>query len=126
MSAPSRKELAGAVLALSQKLSNSQVSDKLAAYLVHNRRTSELDAIMREVMRQRKNNQGVTEADVTSAYTINAATKRTITELLNSKDLIINEVIDKRMLGGVRVETSEVQLDLTVRNRLNRLKTSVT
>lgn len=122
MSSPSHQELATAVLTLSNKMSQSTLSATLAAYLVQNRRSGELDAIMREVSRQREARDGVTEVTATSAFKLNEATKKAITALLGSKKLIINEVVDSEMLGGVRLETSEQQLDLTVRNRLNQLK----
>lgn len=122
MSAPSRSELAVAVLTLSTKMSAPELSQTLAAYLVENRRTSELDAIMREVSRLREVRDGVTEVTATSAFALNGATKKAIEGLMSSKKTIINEVVDASVLGGVRLETSEMQLDLTVRNRLNRLK----
>ena len=122
MTNPSRQELAAAVLTLSRKLSQKKLRDTLAAYLVQNRRSGELDAIMREVSRLREVNDGVTEVTATSAHKLNQANKKVITALLNSNKIIINEVVDAEVLGGVRLETSELQLDLTVRNRLNQLK----
>lgn len=122
MSAPSRQELASAVLVLSEKMSQKKLSDTLAAYLVQNRRSGELDDIMREVSRQREASDATAEITATSAFKLNEATKKAITALLGNKKTIINEVIDAEVLGGVRLETSEMQLDLTVRNRLNQLK----
>ncbi len=122
MSAPTRKDLAHAVVLLSEKTSQKRLGEMLASYLVQNRRSSELDSIMREVMRQREANSGVIEVTATSAFRLNDATKKAISALLGDENTIINEVIDPEMLGGVRLETSEKQLDLTVRNRLNRLK----
>ena len=122
MSASTRKDVAKAVVFLSEKHSGKRLSEMLAAYLVQNRRTGELDSIMREVMRQREAQDNITEVTATSAFRLNDATKKTISALLGGDRTIINEVIDPEMLGGVRLETSEKQLDLTVRNRLNRLK----
>jgi len=122
VSTPSRQELAEAILYLSGKMGGKKLTETVAAYLVANRRTSELDAIMREVSRQREQRDSVTEVTATSAYALTDGVKKTITSLLGNNKLIINEVVDPEVLGGVRLETSEVQLDLTVRNRLNRLK----
>lgn len=122
MSAPTRKDVAKAVVSLSEKHSTKRLSEMLAAYLVQNRRSGELDSIMREVMRQRETNNGMVEITATSAFKLNDATKKAISTLLGAENTIINEVINPEMLGGVRLETSEKQLDLTVRNRLNRLK----
>ncbi len=122
MSTPARKDIASAIVSLSDKKSQKQLSAMLASYLVHNRRTSELDIIMREVMRQREERFDAVEITATSAFRLNETAKNAVRELMGAKNTIINEVIDTKMLGGVRLETSEKQLDLTVRNRLDRLK----
>lgn len=125
MAAPTRQELAQAIVVLSDKQSAKRLADTVATYLVANRRTGELDAIMREVARLREQRDNVTEVTATSAYKLNDAAHKAITALLGGKKLIINEVVDPEVLGGVRLETSELQLDLTVRNRLNQLKAAV-
>jgi F0F1-type ATP synthase delta subunit len=122
MSSPSRQELAEAILILSDKMSDKKLTETVAAFLVENRRSGELDAIMREVSRQREQRDQVTEVTATSAFTLNDGARKAIKSLLGNNKLIINEVVDAEMLGGVRLETSELQLDLTVRNRLSQLK----
>lgn len=122
MASISRRDIALAIVSLSKKQSQKQLSEAVAAYLVANRRTSELDAIMREVSRLREQQDGVTEMTATSAYKLDAAAQKAIVALFPNQTLIINEVVDSDVLGGVRLETSEMQLDLTVRNRLQRLK----
>jgi F0F1-type ATP synthase delta subunit len=121
MSAPTRQELAEAILVLSDKKSGHRLVEDVAAYLVANRRTGELDAIMREVARLREQRDGVTEVTATSAHRLNEAARQTIKKLLGTEKLTINEVVDAEVVGGVRLETSELLLDLTVRNRLNQL-----
>jgi F-type H+-transporting ATPase subunit delta len=122
MSVLTRHEVAEAILTLSAKKSGQRLAEDVAAYLVANRRTSELDAIMREVARLRTQRDGVAEVTATSAYALNDAARTSIKKLLHADKLTINEVIDTEVLGGVRLETSEELLDLTVRNRLNQLK----
>lgn len=125
MSNPSRQELATAILHIWNKRSEKVAAQTIAAYLVDNRRTGELDAIMREVARLRQQQDGVTEVTATSAHKLNDSARKAIKSLLGNKKLIINEVVDSEVLGGVRLETSELSLDLTVRNRLNQLKAAV-
>jgi len=122
VSSPTRSELADVILKLSDKQSGKRLTESVAAYLVANRRTGELDAIMREVARLRQQRDGVTEVTATSAHKMNDQLRRQVKSILDSKKLIINEVVDAEVLGGVRLETSEELLDLTVRNRLNQLK----
>lgn len=122
MARSTRKELAEAVLKVSGKLSQKRLTAALAKYLVQERRTHELDAIMREVQKQRLQ-KGIEEIIITSAHPINDKTRRSISKLMGGKKTIINQTIDKSVIGGVRLESSERMLDLTVRNRLDRLKT---
>ncbi len=122
MSAPSRQQLAEAILKLSSKVSEKKLTETIAAYLVESRRTGELDAVMREVARLREKQDNVTEVTATSAFKLNDGARKAIKSLMGRKQLIINEVVDPELLGGVRLETSEELLDLTVRNRLNQLK----
>lgn len=122
MSTPTRRELAEAIVVLSDKRSAKRLSEDIAAYLVANRRTGELDAIMREVARLREARDGVTEVTATSAHRLNEASHKAIRNLLGTDKLTINEVLDAEVIGGVRLETSQLLLDLTVRNRLNQLK----
>ncbi len=123
MAKASRTEIAQAILAMSATSSGKKLANEIAAYVIAERRTNELDAILREVNKLRGEQTGVVEATVTSAYPLNTKAKKDIKEILNQDKLVINEVIDPSVIGGVRVETSERSLDLTVRNRLNKLKT---
>lgn len=126
MSKPSRKDIAQAMLDLTSKTSASKATKSLAQYLVQERRTSELDAIMREVQALRREQTGIEEFQLTSAFTLKDSVKKELTALLGGgKKTVVNEVIDKDVLGGVRVESSEAMLDLTVRNRLQKLKQGV-
>lgn len=122
MATPSRRELAEAIIVLSGRMSGQRLSEAVAAYLMSQRRSSELDAIMREVSRLREQRSGVIEVTATSARPLDAGIRKTITDILQTKNIVINEVVDPTVLGGVRLESSEVQLDLTVRDRLNQLK----
>lgn len=125
MSKLSNKELASVILQLSSKVSSKRLSKDVANYLASERRTSDLDAIMREVARQRQEADGVTEVTATSAYPLSDNARRELKKLLGIEKAVVNEVIDKDTIGGVRMETSETMLDLTVRNRLNQLKRGV-
>lgn len=125
MSKPTHKDIAYAVRTLATKQSSARLSKAIASYLARERRTSELDAIMREVARQRTAEDGVTEANITSAYPLSDSVKRDLSKLIDADRVVLNETIDKDVIGGVRMETSDSDLDLTVRNRLNQLRRGV-
>src|SRR5690606_29518970 len=119
------KDIATVVRQLSVRLSRPKLAKSLASYLARERRTSELDAIMREVARQRRDQDKVVEVDVTSANPLSDLVKREVKRLQNSKNVVINETVDKSVIGGVRMETSDSLLDLTVRTRLDQFKRGV-
>ena len=121
MAKPSVKELARVVLALSADMSSEVLAKSMAEYLQAEHRSNELDLIMRHVRELRRKRDGITEADVTTAFPVDSSTVAVIKEIFG-QHMIINKIIDKRVIGGVRVETNEEYLDLTVRNRLNQLK----
>ncbi len=123
MARPSRKDIAKSILALSDRQPATSLARAVAAYLIQERRSSELDVIMREVNRLREQQANIVEATVTTASPLNQKIVQQIKQLLGDK-VIVNNIIDKKVIGGVRVETSDLNLDLTVRNRLERLKTS--
>ncbi len=122
MSKPTKRDIALVICELSRKQSADKLAKTIADYLVQERRTGELDAIMREVLRQRHNKDGISEVTLSSAFPLSKKTKASIAALVGGKNVVINENIDTDLLGGVRVESNEEMLDLTVRTRLNRLK----
>lgn len=124
MAQPTRRQIAEVIVELSKSYSQSSLAEAIAAYLATERRTSELDAIMREVKTLRSR-MGVNEVTITTAFPAPAAIKDKIVALLGNGPTVINEVIDKNVIGGVRVEANDLYLDLTVRNRLNKLKVGV-
>lgn len=122
MAQASIHQIAEAIIRLSQSHSGSKLAKEVAAYVVAERRSSDLGAIMREVARLR-NQRGMTEATITTATPATNAVKQEVKRLIGDKKAVINEVVDKNVIGGVRIEANDYYLDLTVRNRLNKLKT---
>lgn len=122
MARASKSDIARAILQLSKVHSGQKLAREIAAYITSERRTNELEAIIREVRRLREQQDGIVEVDITTAFPATDKIKRQITDIVGTKNVVINEVIDKSVIGGVRMETSDTYLDLTVRNRLERLK----
>ncbi len=122
MSKPTKKQIATATLKLTNKYSKKQLATLLAAYLIENHRSNELDAIMREIGSIREKTTGVVEVNLTSRKKLDQNEVNKIMKLIDSDSFVVNNIIDESVVGGVRVETSEKLLDLTVRNRLTKLR----
>jgi len=103
-----------------------QLSREVAAYLLATRRTGELDSVLRDVMEIRAE-RGVVEVTAVTAYPLTAAVRADIeknirTHFPTAKTIIVSETHDGTVVGGVRLELANQQLDLTVRAKLNRFK----
>jgi F0F1-type ATP synthase delta subunit len=127
MNRVSRQQLAQAVASrISEGDAPKDIARSLAAYLITERRTKELEPLMRDVMRVRAE-QGVSEVTAYSAFELSAAVKDQIRQMVTSGQndktaVILNKGINPELIGGVNIESAELQLDLTIRARLNRLK----
>ncbi len=130
MAAPKRKELAKVLTPMIHKSSDpAKLARQIARYLVEQRRTNDVDGLMRDIIALREQD-GTVEVTVTSAFPLSQQLKRDIRSLItrSRKDatVIINEVVDPSVIGGMKVETSEQQLDITIQAKLNQLKRAIT
>jgi F0F1-type ATP synthase delta subunit len=115
-----------AELSLQPGVDAKHLGREIAAYLLEENRTGELDSLMRDIIAYRAS-KGLVEVTAVSAHELSVAIRAEIgqqvrTGYKDAKKIITNERIDASMLGGVRLELVGRQLDLSVRNKLNRLK----
>jgi len=106
--------------------SSKQLSREIAAYLLAERRVSELDSVLRDVQADWAE-AGYVEVIATSAHPLTAAIKADITKRAkqlypNAKRIIVTEARDAEVIGGVKLELAHRQLDLTVEAKLNKFK----
>lgn len=129
MAKPTRKTLAKALLpAVNKSTDPAKLAKTIARYLVESRQVSEVDGLIRDIVKLREQ-QGIIEVVVTSAFPINQSLRRDIRSLISKKyhdaQVIISEVIDPSVIGGIKLETSEQQLDETVQAKLKSLKQAI-
>ena len=108
----------------------SQSVEKIAAYLLSERRTNELDSIMRDVQASWAE-AGYVEVLASSAHELSEGLKQKITQEVRkihptAKKIIITEVPDPSIIGGVRLNLADRQLDLSIEAKLNKFKQLVT
>ncbi len=104
----------------------SALGQELAAYLLTEGRSGELNSLMRDIMQIRAE-RGTVEVTVRCANGLSEQVKADITREVQSlfpkaKIIIISEIHDDTMVGGIRLEFANQQLDLSVRAKLNRFK----
>ena len=101
-------------------------SEEIAAYLLDEGRTSELDSLLRDIMQYRAEH-GIVEVNAISAHELTVSVRSDIEAQVrrlnpDAKKIIVTETRDESVIGGVRLELANQQLDLTVRAKLNRFK----
>lgn len=98
-----------------------EVLRELAAYLVTERRTRELDLLVRDIEEMLATN-GTVIADVATARPLDTAVKAEIEKMLNAKSVHLRESVDETLLGGIRIDTPGKRFDGTIRHKLNALR----
>ena len=105
---------------------SSVLAQQLGAYLLQNRRTKELDTILRDVAHHLAD-AGYVEAEVTVAHEMTPATEKAVTLLVASKtgasSVSLATKIDESVLGGVKVVVPGRELDATIAQQLRTLRT---
>ena len=106
--------------------STKKLAEEIAAYLLAEGRTGELDSILRDVMQYRADS-GVVEVKAISAHELDVKVRSDIESVARelypaAQQVIISEEHDANVVGGVKIELANQQLDLSVRAKLNRFK----
>lgn len=103
-----------------------ELSRQIAAYLLVENRTSELESILRDIMQYRADH-GVLEAEVVTAHEVQNHVLSDVVQLLqaaypNAKEVHVSERLDLTVIGGLRVDMANEQLDMTVASKLATFK----
>lgn len=123
----SNAAIARALLALyNEGKKMDQLVRSLAAFLTTEHRQADAQAIVRELERLLLNTEGKLYIHASSAYALGEVQKAEISRIFNqqttAKEVIIQETIDPDVIGGVRLQTADHQLDLTLQRQLQQLK----
>ena len=114
---------------ISHKLSKTESktsAKEIAQYLLNEKRVGELDSLMRDIQQLRVD-QGIIEINALSAHQLSTESISEIKTLIkklypDSKQIIINKIIDPDVVGGIRLVMANEQLDLSVRYKLSKFK----
>ena len=117
-----RQKIAHYIADHTSGISNKKLAKEVAALLLHEKHTDELDSLMRDVKRINASN-GTVEVVAVSAHPLTEAVVRDIQVLVKSefpraKHVNVATRIEPDVVGGVRLEMPDEQLDLTIRRKL--------
>ncbi|HET9174342.1 MAG TPA: F0F1 ATP synthase subunit delta [Candidatus Saccharimonadales bacterium] len=126
MSKVSRLQLADVIVQRFGSLSTAQLAEEIAAYLLETGRVSDLESLLRDIMQLRAE-RGVVEVLASSAHDLSPKDKQDIEAQIRelypaAQTIIVSEERDATIIGGVRLELANQQLDLSVRSSLNKFK----
>jgi F0F1-type ATP synthase delta subunit len=101
-------------------------AEEIAAYLLSQHRTAELESLLRDIMQYRADH-GIVEVIAVSAYPLTAESRNDIEQRIQAlypeaKRIIITAEHNADVVGGVQLQLANQQLDLSVRAKLNRFK----
>lgn len=106
--------------------SRQNAIQQLAAFLVVNRRTKELNSIVRDIEFYLAEN-GHVAGTVISAHKLSTDTMAAIQQFARQKTgaskVSLQNAVDPAVLGGIKLELPRYQLDATIARHLTTLKT---
>lgn len=122
-----RHTLATAIADRTMHVHDSKLlASEIAAYLLLERRTADLESILRDIMQYRTDH-GVLEAEVVTAHEVHQAVLTDVKELLQAaypkaKTVHVGTRLDPSLIGGVRVDMANQQLDMSIKSKLATFK----
>ncbi|MDO8512059.1 MAG: F0F1 ATP synthase subunit delta [bacterium] len=125
----SRKQLAVATLALLEKHPIKEVLPILAEAIIKEKRTNEVEVIIREIGSQmlQKHGQltGILETVFPLTEKLNAEIEYLLKNLTSAKSVHLKHKINKQLVGGFKVETPTIEIDASLARPLHQLKALV-
>lgn len=104
----------------------ASVAREVAAYLLAEGRVRDLESVLRDVQADWAK-AGHVEVLAASAHPLEAGTRADIEQQIKklypkATQIIVTEVLDPAVIGGVRLSLANQQLDLSVEAKLNKFK----
>lgn len=104
----------------------NKLAKEIAAYLLLENRVRELESLIRDVLAYRQA-RGIIEANVVSAHELSSSVDKEIKAILHdkyptAKSITVDNTLEPELIGGVKVDLANEQLDLSVRARLDTFK----
>ena len=101
-------------------------SQNVVKFLAKKRFLSKSRDILERLNKIANDKEGIIEVKLRSAKRLAPETKHhlatTLKKRYRAKDVVWNEVIDEKLLGGFRVEINDEVIDLTIKNKINKLQ----
>ncbi|MFO0920492.1 MAG: F0F1 ATP synthase subunit delta [Candidatus Saccharimonadales bacterium] len=103
-----------------------QLAKEIAAYLLSEKQTADIDSLVRDIMQYRADH-GIVEAVAVTVSELPSHVMSDVEKLVKqsyptAKDIVISQRRDDEVIGGIRLDFANEQLDLSVKAKLNKFK----
>jgi F-type H+-transporting ATPase subunit delta len=113
-----------------EKENNKEGFSKVVKFLARKRLLSKSKNILARLQNIINAGEGIAQVKISSAKKIKEENKKDISKFLkqryNAKEIIFNEVLDEKLLGGFKIEVRDEIIDLTIKNKLEKLQEYLT
>ena len=109
-------------------LSESEISTRLSSFvklLAEHKKLSQADKIIKAYRHYANEQEGVVEVTATTIAPLEGTAKKMIVsnlEKILSQKIVLHEIIDKKILGGIILQYDDVVLDGSAVDKLEQLK----
>jgi F0F1-type ATP synthase delta subunit len=105
---------------------SKKLAREIAAYLMSEQEKVNIDSLVRDIMQYRADH-GVIEAVTVSAHGVDTHTLTEVKLLLkqefpDAKTVIVTQEQDPSVVGGLRIDLANEQLDLSIKSKLSTFK----
>jgi F0F1-type ATP synthase delta subunit len=98
---------------------------RLAAYLVLQSKTDDVDLILNDIAHELHVQAGLLTVEVVSARELSQAVRTSLRQLLQSEtgaqEIAMHESLDPALVGGFIARTADAEIDASVKTKLKRL-----
>jgi F-type H+-transporting ATPase subunit delta len=111
-------------------LEDKTPSKRIVEFLREKHMLGRSDEILAQLRKIINSHSGIVEAEVRTAKALSptkkSELKKFLTKRYSAKDVAINEVVSKELLGGERIEVGDEVIDLSYKNKLFQLQEFLT
>lgn len=104
----------------------SLLAKKVVQFLIKKRLVPKAKEIISYLNKIINEHEGRVVATVSSAEKISETKNRELAEVLvrrfSAKEIDMEERVDEKLLGGIKIEVNDEVIDLTIKNRMNKLQ----
>lgn len=126
MSAVSHTDIARGFVAQLSSSTTKKATKQLAALIIEEKLHNQTDEILDSIQAEYQRVHGIVEATAHSVFPLSASSKKHIqaivAEKTHAKQVVLHELINPELLGGVKITAPDMELDLTLKSKLAKLK----